>query len=172
MALFEGRIKDRLSGGASIEEPERAAPAATVGSSSGAAATALEFVCDAAEAIRLAENHAAEQIAQVEELAKTAAEKLQIARASIERAEEAQRRADSDLADLKADVEMVKGQLRQAEARFAARSDELAAADRRANLAEKRAEDAEAAIERILEAIRTQFPRKNGTGAAKPTADE
>ena len=92
----------------------------------------------------------------------------------IERTETALRNAEIDVAELTAAVADARNEIEQAQTQLAARESELAAAEQRASLAERRASDAErrashaeAAVERIVDAIRTQFPAKSWVAAAE-----
>jgi hypothetical protein len=132
----------------------------------------LNLLSEAAEEIKLAEGRAAETMARAQTLANGAAEKLRLAQARIERAQTAQRKAESELADFRANVEQVTNELKQAQEQIAVNANELAAAEQRASTAEwrasaaeKRANDVEATLERIVHAIRTQFPSKKDVAA-------
>jgi chromosome segregation ATPase len=121
------------------------------------AATALDLVSEWAAAIRKAEERASAIMARAENLASSALEKLRLAEARIELAETAQRKAEAEVAKLTAAAAHGRNELEQAQARLAANEAELAADRDRANAAERRAADAEADIERIVQAIRKQI---------------
>jgi chromosome segregation ATPase len=128
---------------------------------------ALRLVSETAEAIKCAENHAADMMAQAQSLAGTAAEKVRLTLARIERAETAKHEAETDLANCRAEIEKLRSDLKQAEARIADTADELAAVKQHASKTENRANDAEAALESVMNAIRTQLPRNNKVVARK-----
>ncbi len=120
-------------------------------------AAALELVSEAAAAMKGSEEHAAEMVARAEALANQAFERLQAAEARIQRAEAGKRNAELEAADTAEALARVRHELEQAEARLSECLTQLAAAEDRANLFEQRANDAEAAFERIVEAVRTQL---------------
>ena len=134
------------------------------------AAAALDLVSEAAEAIKCAEDRAAEMMARAQSLASSAAEKVRLTMARIERAEAAKREVEAEVGDCKAEIERLREELKQADARIADLTDEAAAAEYRGSLAQKRASDAEAAIERVVHALRTQLPRNSEHAETKQLA--
>lgn len=133
----------------SVVDPPRDQSSAVHAAAS--AAAALDLVSEAATAVRIAEERGAEMVARAEHLANAAIEKLRLAEAHIERAERAQRQAEAELAKVTSAAAEARNDLDMAQTRLAATESELAAAEQRASLAE-------AAVERIVDAIRTQFP--------------
>lgn len=176
MDWLETQIRDRIMEQASLSQSERVVsfPAVAPRRSADDVEAVLSLVSEAAEEIKLTEGRAEETIARAQTLANGAAEKLRLTQVRVERAQAAQRKAESELADCRANVEQITNELKQAQAQLAANADELAAAEQRANAsewranaAEKRANEVEAALERIVLAIRTQFPSKKDVGATK-----
>jgi chromosome segregation ATPase len=130
--------------------------------------TALDLVSAAAEAIKFAEDRAADIAARAQTLASSATQKVRIFQVRIERIEAAKRQAEAELADAKAENERLMQDLKEADARVADQADELAAAEQRASMAEKRADELQAALQRLTHAIRTQLPVR--ADATKPPA--
>jgi chromosome segregation ATPase len=172
MDWLETKIKEQISARVSRTPPGQVAGFLRIASNQfpDNAAIALDLVSEAAEAIKSAEQRAAETMARAQSLASDAAEKLRLAQARIERAEIAQRAAEAELADFRDELERVRNDLKQAEAQLEINAEELAAAEERASVAERRANDAEAALESIVRAIRTQLLRKDEIAATKPGA--
>jgi chromosome segregation ATPase len=171
MDWLETQIRDQITGRVATKPSERVVnfPGAPSGAPSDNATAALDLVSEVAEAIKSAEDRAAETMARAQSLASSSVEKLRLAEARIARAEAAQRQAEADLETFRAELEKTRNELEQTQAQFAAKSDELAAAERRASVAQSRASDAEAALERVVMALRSQLPRKDGS-AAKASA--
>jgi DNA repair exonuclease SbcCD ATPase subunit len=134
------------------------------------AIAALELVSEAAKGVKCAEDRAAESMARAQTLANDAVDNVRLLQSRIERAEEAKRQADAELAENKADNEKLRNELKEADARIADQENVLATAERRASVAEKRANDAEAALKRLTHAIRTQLPTSHEVAATKQAA--
>lgn len=119
---------------------------------------ALALVSEAAAAVRQLEEQSAQAVARAHNAANAVMEKLERSEARAERAEMALRQAEKEIAELTTaamqahkDIEMLQSCLSEREADFNAMEE-------RALAAERRAEDANAAIQRIVTAIRTQLP--------------
>ena len=128
---------------------------------------ALDLLSKAANGIKRAEDRAAETMARAQSLANGAVDKVRLLQARIDRAEEAKRQADAELAERKIDIEKLRKELKEADARIADQENALTNAEQRANAAEKRANDAEAALKRVTHAIRTTLPATNEIAAGK-----
>ena len=124
------------------------------------ARVALDLFSEAAEAIEDAEDLAAVAEARAQSIADAAIKEMGLAEARMRRAEAAQREAEAELADLRGIVEGIRKDVKQALSRYAVKEAELAATHQRAVAAEKRADDAEAAIEWIVQAMRNQLSGK------------
>lgn len=123
------------------------------GSESDDAAAALGLVSEAAAAIRELERESAQAVARARNVATAVKEKLERAEARADRAETALRLAESQVEELSAAVEQTRNELETLQSRLAAREEELAVSMRRAD-------DAETAMQRVVEAIRAQLPVK------------
>lgn len=151
--------------GAVVEFPARQTTA-----NGDCAAAALGMVSEAAEAIRRFEEEAAEAINRAHDAAEGVMKKLDIAHTRAERAEEAQRRAEVQVEEATALAAQLRNELETLRTLFAAKEAELEAAEGRAYHAELRAAEADAAIERIAEAIRTQLPVTSGASIDRQTS--
>jgi len=125
---------------------------------SDSAAAVLGMISEAAEAMKRFEDEAAEAINRAHDATEEAMNKLDIANTRAERAEEAQRKAVAQVDEFTALAAQMRSERAMLQTRLAAKEAELAAAERRADHAEQRAAEADAAIERVVEAIRTQLP--------------
>jgi chromosome segregation ATPase len=130
----------------------------TLPAASDDATAALALVSEAAEAIRKLEEQSAQAVSRAHSAANSVMEKLERTVARAERAESALRQAESEISELTAsslqqhkEIEMLQGCLSDREA-------ELTALEQRLDSAERRAEEANAAVQRIVNAIRTQLP--------------
>ena len=117
------------------------------------ATAALGLVSEAAAAIRELERESAQAVKRARNVANAVKEKLERAETRAERAETALHQAEADIKQLAAVVEQTRKDLETLQSQLVAREAELAASTRRAD-------DADAAIERIVDAIRTQIPVK------------
>ena len=155
MNWLETQIKDQIAGRIQTEQSKSIVnfPKMPSGSFSDHAEAALNLVSEVAEAMKDAESRAAERVARAERLVNSAAEKLRLAQAHSERAEAMQRESEAEVVNLKTE-------LKKAQAECALKATALVAAEDRAGTAEKRADDAQTALERVVHALRTQLPRK------------
>ena len=117
------------------------------------ATAALGLVSEAAAAIRELERESAQAVKRARNVANAVKEKLERAETRAERAETALHQAEADIKQLAAAVEHTRKDLETLQSQLVAREAELAASTRRAD-------DADADIERIVDAIRTQIPVK------------
>jgi chromosome segregation ATPase len=131
------------------------------------AAIALEMVSDAAEAIRQLEEQSAEAVTRARDVADSIVKKLEFTEARAERAEAALRQAEDEVAELSTtaskafhDLETTRQQLSTKDEQLAATEERLRVIESQAKDAEQRALEANAAIERIMDAIRTQLPAR------------
>lgn len=122
------------------------------------ATAALALVSEAAEAIRKLEEQSAHAVSRAHSAANAVMEKLERTVARAERAEAALRQAETEISELTAstmqqhkEIEMLQGSLADREA-------ELSALEQRLASAERRADEANASVQRIVTAIRTQLP--------------
>ena len=122
------------------------------------AATALGLVSEAAAAIRELERESAQAVARAHDIAHALKEKIDGAESRAEQAEEALRQAESQVEELAATVEQTRNDFAALQSQLAAKVTELA-------VAQQRADHAEAAIQRIVDEIRTQLPVKLGIAA-------
>jgi len=124
------------------------------------AEAALCMVSEAAEAIRRLEAESADAVARARSAAGSLMKRLNATQDRAERAEAAQRAAEAQLAELSAAALEARGEIEALKAALAAKDVDLALAEQRASHAEHRASEADLAIERIVDAIRTQLPVK------------
>lgn len=115
------------------------------------AATALDLVAEAAAAVRGLEEQATEAIVRARHVADALVKKLETANARVADAENRLQSAEAEISQLVAEARETGDALSMLRHTLAAKEAELAAA-------EKRADDAEAAIQRIIDAIRAQLP--------------
>lgn len=119
---------------------------------------ALALVSEAAEAIRKLEEQSAQAVARAHSAANAVMEKLERTVERAERAENALRQAEIEINELTASAMQAHDDLEMLRTAIAARESDLASMEQRATSAEKRAEEANAAIQRIVGAIRSQLP--------------
>jgi len=131
------------------------------------AAVALAMVSEAAAAIRELEEQSAQAVARAQDLVNSIAKQLESEEARAERAEEAQRLSEAEVKELSAAFARTRSELEIARGQLADRSEELSQTEERLRLAEaearaaqQRAIEANAKIEHIVEAIRTQLPSR------------
>jgi len=135
--------------------------------SNDSAAVALEMVSEAAAAIRELEEQSAQAVAHAHDVAGSFAKELESTEARAERAETAQRETEAQIKELSAAFARTRSDLEFARRQLAAKSEELSQTEDRLGLAEaearvaqQRAIEANAKIEHITEAIRTQLPSR------------
>lgn len=122
------------------------------------AEVALEVVSETAAAIRLFEEQSAQAVAHSQELARSLAEKLEMADTRVEHLEAQAAQLSEDLSWTREQLEMTQNLLGSKEAELAQARDEIHITQERVVAAEQRAFKANASIERIVQAIRTQLP--------------
>jgi hypothetical protein len=117
------------------------------------ATDALNLVSETAAAIKESEEQAAHALLREREIAKEIQEELGRAELRAERAETMLRLAEAQIEQMIAADEQLRGDLEHLQSRLALREAGLAASTRRAN-------EAEAATQKIVDAIRTHLPVK------------
>jgi chromosome segregation ATPase len=129
------------------------------------AAVALEMVSEAAAAIRRLEEQSAEAVLRARDLANSIVEQLEATEARAERAETAQRESEAEVQELsealekaRVDLDIARQQLADKDERLAAAAERVRSTEAAVKDAQRRAAEANVAIERIVEAIRTQLP--------------
>ena len=133
------------------------------------ATAALDLVSQAAAAIKELEKQSAQAVARAHSAANAVREKLERAEDRGDRAEAALRKSEAEAAELSAALIQTRKDLEALQSQFAAKQAELIAMEQRAVAAEKRGSEAEASVQRIVDAIRTQLPVKVAE-QAKPAA--
>jgi len=131
------------------------------------AAVALAMVSEAAAAIRELEEQSAQAVARAQDLVNSIAKQLESEEARAERAETAQRLSEAEVKELSAafartrsDLEITRRQLAMKSEELSQTEDRLRLAEAEARAAQQRAIDANAKIEHIVDAIRTQLPSR------------
>lgn len=119
---------------------------------------ALEIVSETAAAIRLLEEQSAQAVARAQELARSVVEKLEMADTRVEHLEAQTAQLSEELSWTREQLEMTQNLLGSKEADLARAKDEIHITQERVVAAEQRAIEANASIERIVQAIRTQLP--------------
>lgn len=127
------------------------------------AAAALNLVSETAAAIRELEKQSAQAVARAHSVATAVKQNFERAEARADRAEAALRQAEAKVAELTAAITQTRKEIETLQSRLAAKEADLAAS-------RQRADDADAAIQNIVEAIRTQLPVKPGIVAEKSGA--
>ena len=117
------------------------------------ATAALGLVSEAAAAIRELERESAQAITRARNVANAVKEELEHAETRAERAEEMLRLAEAQVEQMMAAAEQSDKDLEILRSELATKTAELAASTRRAD-------DAEVAMQKIVDAIRTQLPVK------------
>ena len=132
--------------------------------SNDSAAVALEMVSEAAAAIRDLEEQSAQAVARARDHAASLVNQLEGVEARAERAEAAQREAEAAVQELSAALARTRSDLDIARRQLANKGEQLSAAEERVRLteaeggaAQQRAREANAQIEQIVQAIRTQL---------------
>ncbi len=131
------------------------------------AAVALEMVSKAAAAIRELEEQSAQALARAQDLVSSIAKQLESEEARAERAETAQKLSEAEVKELAAalartrsDLEITRRQLAEKSEELVQTEDRLRVAGAETEAAQRRAIEANAKIEHIVEAIRTQLPSR------------
>lgn len=133
-----------------------------LGQSEDAAGSVLGLVSEAAASIRQREQQAANAVARAHNAAKAVKQQLQGVEARAERAEAVLRQAETELAELSAKVAQAHKDIELLHSYIAAREADLTAVENRAISAEQRGAETWATIQRIVEAIRREFPLNAG----------
>jgi chromosome segregation ATPase len=131
------------------------------------AAVALAMVSEVGAAIRELEEQSAEAVARAQDLANSILKQLESEEARAERAETAQRETEAAVQELSAalaqtrsDLEITQRQLAEESEELSQTEDRLRLAEAEARAAQQRATEANAKIEHIVEALRTQLPSR------------
>jgi chromosome segregation ATPase len=139
---------------------------------SDSATVALEMVSEAAAAIRCLEEQSAEAVRRAKELASSIIKQLESMEARAEHAEVAQQQSEvevrelsSALARTQADLDIARRQLAEKDERLAAVEERVRLTEAEATEAQQRAMEANAAIEKIVGAIRSQLPSREDLSA-------
>jgi len=114
---------------------------------------ALNLVSETAKAIKAFDEQAAQALMRAQEVADVVREELDLAELRAERAETMLRLAEAQIEQMLAAAEEADKKLEILRSQLAAKTAEFAASERRGD-------DAEAAIERIVDVIRAQLPAK------------
>jgi chromosome segregation ATPase len=122
------------------------------------ATAALALVSEAADAIRKLEEQSAHAVSRAHSAANAVMEKLERTVARAERAETALRQAESEIAEMTASSLQQRKEIEMLQSCLSDREAELSALEQRLSAAERRSDEANAAIQRIVTAIRTQLP--------------
>ena len=137
------------------------------GASNDKAAVALDMVSEAAAAIRELEEQSAHAVARAQDLAASLVEQLEATEARAERAEAALQEAEAAVQELSAALARTRSDFEISRRQLAKKSEELSKTEDRLRLTEadarvghQRATEANAKIEQIVGAIRTQLPRR------------
>ena len=133
------------------------------------ALAALDLVSQAAAAIKELERQSAQAVARAHSAANAVREKLERAEDRGDRAEAALRKSEAEAAELSAALAQTRKDVEALQAQLAATQADLVAMEQRALAGEKRAHESDAAVQRIVDAIRTQLPVKVAE-QAKPAA--
>jgi chromosome segregation ATPase len=139
---------------------------------SDSATVALEMVSEAAEAIRCLEEQSAEAVRRARELASSIIKQLESTEARAEHAEVAQQQSEVEVRELsaalartQADLDIARRQLADKDERLAAVEERVRLTEAEATEAQQRAMEANAAIEKIVGAIRSQLPSREDLSA-------
>jgi hypothetical protein len=122
------------------------------------ATAALALVSEAADAIRKLEEQSAHAVSRAHSAANAVMEKLERTVARAERAESALRQAEMEISELTASTLQQRKEIELLQGSLVDREAELSALEQRVAAAERRADEANASIQRIVTAIRTQLP--------------
>jgi chromosome segregation ATPase len=136
------------------------------------ATVALEMVSEAAAAIRCLEQQSAEAVGRARELASSIVKQLESTEARAERAEVAHQQSEVEVQELsaalartQADLDIARRQLAEKDERLAAVEERVRLTEAEATEAQQRAMEANAAIEKIVGAIRSQLPGREDLSA-------
>jgi chromosome segregation ATPase len=124
---------------------------------------AVDLVYEAAESFKAVQDDAADRVAYAESRANEAIRQLKIAEARAHSSEAARVKALAELADMSAAVAEVRQQFEQLRRRAAENEAKLNAAEERAAIAENQANQTWEALERVVDAVRTQLPQRKGS---------
>jgi methyl-accepting chemotaxis protein len=140
--------------------------------SNDSAAVALEMVSEAAAAIGELEEQCAQAVARAQDLASSLGKQLESMEARAQRAEAAQREAEAAVKELSAalarfrsDLDITRRELAKKSGELSQTEDRLRLAEAEAGVAQQRANEANAKIGHIVEAIRTQLPSREDLSA-------
>ncbi len=132
--------------------------------SSNSTAVALELISEAAAAIRHFEEHSTQAVARAHDLANSIRKKLETSDMRAERAETTVAELIEAVTQAREELQVLRSQLSTKEAQLGATEERAQRAEKRADHAEQQAAEANASIERIVEAIRSQLPAKQHIG--------
>lgn len=133
----------------------------TIGLAENSADSALALVSEAAAAIRQREQLAAQAVTRAHNAAIAVKEQLRTAELRAERAEAALRQAEGEIDELTAAAVDANRKIETLHANLTTREADLSAMEQRAIVAERRVVETEAAIQRIVTAIRSELPVSN-----------
>ncbi len=146
----------------SVEEPPTVAcrPSFPIllSDAAGDADAAIALITDTAQAVRSLEEQSNQAITRLRNDAKEAKEKLNKTEVHAANVETTIRQAETEIEELTTSVTLARDEIENLRALIVTKEEELAAMDRRAAAADKRAEEASAAVQRIVTAIRTELP--------------
>lgn len=149
-------VDSLLNGAAAKRRP-------TIGVVEADADSALALVSEAAATIRQREQLAAQAVTRAHNAAIAVKEQLRAAELRAERAEAALNQAEGEIDELTAAAVEANRTIETLQASVSMREAELTAMEQRALAAEKRVVESEAAIQRIVTAIRTELPVSNAS---------
>jgi chromosome segregation ATPase len=157
-----------------LDEPSDASRGSTrrLGGAEEAANSVLALVSEAAASIRQREQQAAGAVARAHDAAKAVKEQLINVEGRADRAEAALRQVKAEIGELTAALAQANKDIELLHSYLAAKDAELAASEQRAIAAEQRGGDAEAAIQRIVEAIRREFSVSAGLALEQAARSE
>jgi hypothetical protein len=172
MAWIRGHMRDHIANSDSIDQTDkvlrfRNSPAFSTENEGEAA---LDLIYQAAEVIRGIEDRANTTEARAQCLAQDAIEKLQLAENRIQSLETERRAAEACVSEASVKIRETEKALNQAESRIEAAENQLSQTELRARIAETRAGEAEKALIRIEEAIRTQLLGQRRAASSKSAA--
>jgi chromosome segregation ATPase len=159
MQWLREHMRSDVGGEPSIEPTEKALNfrSAPAGLARTQDSEAVDLIYQAADALRGAQDRAAQTEARAEDLVRRAIENLQIAEDRIRSLEVEQRAAEAGMNEAGARVHAAEKTLQRSQSHIAAVEAQLSAAGLRAQAAEARPVEAEKALRRIEHAIRTQI---------------
>jgi chromosome segregation ATPase len=133
----------------------------TIGVVEADADSALALVSEAAATIRQREQLAAQAVTRAHNAAIAVKEQLRAAEVRAERAEAALRQAEGEIDELSAAAVEANRNIEVLHATLTDKENQLVTMEERAIAAERRVAEAEASIQRIVTAIRTELPVSN-----------